>query len=85
MGKLLNTERAGSDFGREVVRIFFLKVTKNTDLKGKIYVGKHAILSHFLMVKIPGQSTPAEANSRRCSSLNCPVERLKFFCMFLAC
>ena len=59
MGKLLNTERAGSDFVREVVRFFFLKVTGNTDLKGKIDIGKHAILSHFLMVKIPGQSIPS--------------------------
>ena len=54
MGKLLNTERAGSDFVREVVRFFFLKVTGNTDLKGKIDIKRHAILSYFLIVKIPG-------------------------------
>ena len=46
------------DFEREVVQFFFLKLTGNTDLKKKIDVGKHAILSHFLIVKIPGQSIP---------------------------
>ena len=58
MGKLQNIERPGLDFGREVVRFFFLKLTGNTDLKGKIDVGKLAILSYCFMMKIPGQSTP---------------------------
>ena len=93
MGKLLHTERVGSDSRREVARFFFLEVAGNTDLKGKIDVGKHAILSYFLMVKTSHSNsrskytphTPVEANSRRCSSLNCPVERSKFFCIFPAC
>ncbi len=45
MAKLLHTERVGSNSRREVARFFFLEVAENTDLKEKIDVGKHAILS----------------------------------------
>ena len=93
MRKLLHTEKVGLDFRRKVTRFFFLEVTGNTDLKRKIDVRKHAIISYFLMVKTSHSNsrskytphTPVEANSRRCSSLNCPVERSKFFCIFPAC
>ena len=88
IGKLLNTEKAGSDFVRKVVQFFFLKVTENTDLKRKIDVGKHTILSHFLIMKIPGQNTPLIYLLRQIPVgvllLHCPVKRSKFFCMFLA-
>ncbi len=51
MGKLLHTEKISLDSRRAVARFFFLEVAENTDLKGKIDVGKHAIRSYFLMVK----------------------------------
>ena len=78
----IGIERVGSGSGGEVARFFFLEVAGNTDLERKTDVGKHAILSHFPMVKTPNTNprskhtphatnpAPPEANFRRCPPLN---------------
>ena len=88
MRKLLNTEMAGLDFVREIVRFFFLKVTGNTNLKGKINIKKHAILCYFLMVKIPDQNIPLIYLLRQISvGVLCSIVLLRsqsFFISFLS-
>ncbi len=52
-----DVERVGFDFRGEVARFFFLEVAENRGIIGKTNEGKHAILSHFPMVKRPNSNS----------------------------
>ncbi len=49
--------RVGLGSRREVARFFFLEVTENRGIIGKTNEGKHAILSHFPIVKTPNSNS----------------------------
>ncbi len=52
-----DVERVGLGSRGEVARFFFLEVAENRGIIGKTNEGKHAILSHFPMVKTPNSNS----------------------------
>ncbi len=55
-------ERVGFGFRGEVARFFFLELAENRGVIGKTNEGKHAILSHFPMVKTPNSNSRFKAH-----------------------
>ncbi len=51
-----DVERVGLSSRGELARFFFLEVVENRGIIGKTNGGKHAILSHFPMVKTPNSN-----------------------------
>ncbi len=52
-----DVERVGLGSRGEVARFFFLEVAENIGIIRKTNEGKHAILSHFPMVKTPNSNS----------------------------